>query len=72
MALRQPDHPMPEQVSEKKRKWAEAPPAPAPPPPAPVLPGKDENNVGNKLLKKMGWSEGAGLGSSGEGRVNPV
>ncbi|KAG8743681.1 hypothetical protein FRC10_011554 [Ceratobasidium sp. 414] len=71
VALRQPDHPMPEST-EKKRKWAEAPPAPAPPPPPPVVPGKDENNVGNKLLKKMGWSEGAGLGTSGEGRVDPV
>ncbi|KAG8686229.1 hypothetical protein FRC08_012676 [Ceratobasidium sp. 394] len=71
VALRQPDHPMPE-PTEKKRKWAEAPPAPAPPPPPPVMPGKDENNVGNKLLKKMGWSEGAGLGTSGEGRVDPV
>ncbi|QRV86137.1 G-patch domain protein [Ceratobasidium sp. AG-Ba] len=71
VALRQPDHPMPEPV-DKKRKWAEGPPAPAPPPPPPVVPGKDENNVGNKLLKKMGWSEGAGLGTSGEGRVDPV
>ncbi|KAH7340485.1 hypothetical protein B0J17DRAFT_651532 [Rhizoctonia solani] len=47
VALRQPDHPMPE-------------------------PGQDENNVGNKLLKKMGWSEGVGLGAGGEGRVNPI
>ncbi|KAG8695919.1 hypothetical protein FRC09_008855 [Ceratobasidium sp. 395] len=70
VALRQPDHPMPE-MPDKKRKWAEAPAAPLPPPP-PLVPGKDENNVGNKLLKKMGWSEGAGLGTSGEGRVDPV
>ncbi|CAE6462435.1 unnamed protein product [Rhizoctonia solani] len=75
VALRQPDHPMPEPgqaQGDKKRKWAEGPPPPAPPPPPPVQPGKDENNVGNKLLKKMGWSEGAGLGAGGEGRVNPV
>jgi RNA-binding protein 5/10 len=35
-------------------------------------PAKDENNIGNKLLKKMGWSEGTGLGLSGEGRVDPM
>ncbi|CAE6525450.1 unnamed protein product [Rhizoctonia solani] len=75
VALRQPDHPMPEPgqgQADKKRKWAEGPPPPALPPPPPVQPGKDENNVGNKLLKKMGWSEGVGLGSGGEGRVNPI
>ncbi|CUA72458.1 hypothetical protein RSOLAG22IIIB_01127 [Rhizoctonia solani] len=77
VALRQPDHPMPEPgqgqgQGDKKRKWAEGPPPPAPPPAPPVQPGKDDNNVGNKLLKKMGWSEGAGLGTGGDGRVNPV
>ncbi|KAJ1310172.1 hypothetical protein OPQ81_006916 [Rhizoctonia solani] len=73
VALRQPDHPMPELgQADKKRKWAEGPPPPAPPPAPPVQPGKDDNNVGNKLLKKMGWSEGAGLGAGGEGRVNPI
>ncbi|KAG8814348.1 hypothetical protein FRC17_001154 [Serendipita sp. 399] len=45
---------------------------PAPPTPPPVEPAKDENNIGNKLLKKMGWSEGTGLGLSGEGRVDPI
>ncbi|CAE6432359.1 unnamed protein product [Rhizoctonia solani] len=73
VALRQPDHPMPEPgQGDKKRKWAEGPPPPAPAPPPPVQPGKDDNNVGNKLLKKMGWSEGVGLGAGGEGRVNPI
>ena len=46
--------------------------APLPPPPPPKEPAKDENNIGNKLLKKMGWSEGTGLGLSGEGRVDPM
>ncbi|KAH9857720.1 hypothetical protein C2E23DRAFT_805452 [Lenzites betulinus] len=32
----------------------------------------DENNVGNKLLKMMGWKEGQGLGTAGEGRVDPI
>ncbi|KAG9053337.1 hypothetical protein FS842_008332 [Serendipita sp. 407] len=45
---------------------------PAPPTPPPKEPAKDENNIGNKLLKKMGWSEGTGLGLSGEGRVDPI
>jgi len=43
-----------------------------PPPPPPVAPGKDENNVGNKLLKKMGWAAGTGLGTDGAGRVDPI
>ncbi|ELU44516.1 G-patch domain-containing protein [Rhizoctonia solani AG-1 IA] len=73
VALRQPDHPIPEaSQTDKKRKWAEGPPPPAPPPAPPVQPGKDDNNVGNKLLKKMGWSEGVGLGAGGDGRVNPI
>lgn len=45
---------------------------PAPPAPPPKEPAKDENNIGNKMLKKMGWSEGTGLGLSGEGRVDPM
>jgi len=49
---------------------ASEPPAAKSEPPVDV--GKDENNVGNKLLKKMGWSEGSGLGADGEGRSEPV
>ncbi|GBG75240.1 hypothetical protein CBR_g19876 [Chara braunii] len=30
------------------------------------------DNVGHKLLSKMGWKEGMGLGSSGGGRADPV
>lgn len=56
------------------RKFVEGP---APPPPAPTItaglaPGMDESNVGNKMLSKMGWTEGSGLGLKGEGRVDPV
>jgi len=74
----QPDVPVPTPTGEAvshKRKFAEGPaPAPrAPTPPPPVVhPGEDENNVGNKLLKKMGWSSGSGLGVSGEGRIAPI
>ena len=55
-----------------KKKHAEGPAAPSPPPAAPLNPGEDDQNVGNKLLKMMGWKEGTGLGSSGEGRVEPM
>lgn len=71
----QPDIPLPGEVASKaagKKKHAEGPPKPPTPPPAPVEPAKDENNVGNKLLKMMGWKEGTGLGTDGEGRVDPM
>jgi len=32
----------------------------------------DESNVGNRLLKSMGWSEGRGLGRNEQGIVNPI
>ncbi|CAM9122712.1 unnamed protein product [Scytosiphon promiscuus] len=31
-----------------------------------------EENIGHNLLKKMGWSEGTGLGSSRSGMVEPI
>jgi hypothetical protein len=37
-----------------------------------VNPGQDESNVGNKLLRMMGWKEGTGLGVEGDGRVDPM
>ncbi|KAJ6546426.1 hypothetical protein DFH09DRAFT_1320987 [Mycena vulgaris] len=70
----QPDAPVPEKDVSKvgKKRQAEGPPPPPSPPPPPVHPGRDENNVGNKLLKMMGWTEGTGLGTAGEGRVDPI
>ena len=70
----QPDVPLPEGVEDKRkqRRTADGPPRPPTPPPPPVNPGKDESNVGNKLLKMMGWKEGSGLGIDGDGRVEPV
>lgn len=38
------------------------------PPPAPI----GENNVGNRLLQKMGWTEGQGLGRSNQGRTDII
>ncbi|KAL0947211.1 hypothetical protein HGRIS_013329 [Hohenbuehelia grisea] len=70
----QPDVPVPEKDTPKasKKRFADGPPPPPSPPPPPVNPGKDESNVGNKLLKMMGWTEGTGLGTTGEGRVDPI
>ena len=84
----QPDVPLPESshlnnspsnagsgagnLNSGKRRHAEGPPPPPSPPPPPINPGQDTNNVGNKLLKMMGWKEGTGLGTDGEGRVEPM
>jgi G-patch domain len=67
----QPEAPVPAEGVAKK-KQTDGPPLPPPPPPPPVNPGEDESNVGNKLLKMMGWKEGTGLGTSGTGRVEPM
>ncbi|EPS74452.1 hypothetical protein M569_00302, partial [Genlisea aurea] len=32
----------------------------------------DESNVGNRMLRSMGWNEGSGLGRDGSGMVEPV
>lgn len=69
----QPSIPLPEAPrAGTKRKFAEGPPPPPPRPEPGLEPGKDEKNVGNQLLKKMGWTEGTGLGAEGSGRVDPV
>lgn len=31
-----------------------------------------ESNIGYKLLQKMGWQVGRGLGSQGQGRIDPI
>ena len=72
VAFNQPDKPVLEDAPNQpgKRKFAEGP-KPLPPPPEPGMePGKDEANVGNQLLAKMGWKTGTGLGREGEGRVD--
>ena len=73
----QPDTPLQDKDEGKvvvKRKFTEVSShsASTTPPPALVNPGSDANNMGNKLLKMMGWKEGTGLGSESDGRLNPV
>jgi len=71
----QPDTPLPEKETNKdtiKSKKPGGPVSPPSPPPLPVTLGQDATNVGNKMLKMMGWTEGTGLGTSGEGRVDPI
>ncbi|RXW24181.1 hypothetical protein EST38_g1651 [Candolleomyces aberdarensis] len=76
----QPDAPLPDKdasissstTTATKKRYAEGPARPPTPPPPPARPAEDENNVGNKLLKMMGWKEGTGLGTDGDGRVDPV
>lgn len=38
---------------------------------APAMP-ISSNNVGNRLLQKMGWSEGQGLGRKNQGRTQII
>ncbi|GAA5979661.1 hypothetical protein JCM5350_003801 [Sporobolomyces pararoseus] len=64
----QSDHPEP---PTKKKKF-DAPEPRAPTPEAPNKDGLEETNAGMKMLEKMGWSKGAGLGASGAGRIDPV
>ncbi|KAK4047161.1 hypothetical protein OIV83_005613 [Microbotryomycetes sp. JL201] len=70
-ALGQSDHPG--MTDSKKRKFD----GPAPPSQPSSVPKKtteaiEESNVGSKMLAKMGWSKGTGLGASGAGVVDPI
>lgn len=38
----------------------------------PAKAGIGGDNIGNKLLQKMGWSHGQGLGKSNQGRTDPI
>jgi hypothetical protein len=43
-------------------------------PAGPEIPQKPsfDSTIGQKLLQKMGWKEGEGLGKDGQGIVNPI
>lgn len=56
-----------EPIARKRYEPPEAGPAmPAAPPPSVV------DTIGGKMLQKMGWSEGRGLGKTEQGRIAPV
>jgi hypothetical protein len=38
----------------------------------PTKAGLGSDNIGSKMLQKMGWSSGQGLGRSGQGIINPI
>ncbi|EGT53868.1 hypothetical protein CAEBREN_19159 [Caenorhabditis brenneri] len=57
-------------IPEDKRKFEI--PSTSSAPAAPVSKPLDSGNVGFKLLKSMGWSEGQGLGKEKQGHVEPV
>jgi RNA-binding protein 5/10 len=59
---------VPKLISDSHTPTPKDPVAPIPPPPR-VSTNKplDEDNVGNKMLRAMGWTEGQGLGKTGEG-----
>jgi RNA-binding protein 5/10 len=68
----QPEVPVPA-PSEKDKSGKKKGDGPAVPPSPPALnPGEDQNNVGNKLMRMMGWTEGSGLGTEADGRVEPM
>lgn len=43
-----------------------------PPPIMNAPPPNVVDTIGGKMLQKMGWSEGTGLGKSGQGRIAPI
>ena len=56
----------------KKQKKSASGPPPVLPTVQPNKDGIEETNVGSKMLEKMGWTRGVGLGSDGTGIVAPV
>ncbi|XP_060079203.1 RNA-binding protein 5-like isoform X1 [Ylistrum balloti] len=69
-----------DRAKERRQKYG-IPPPPEPRmkrPDIPIIPeqankaGISQDNIGNKLLQKMGWSSGQGLGKKGQGIVNPI
>ncbi|KAG0149793.1 hypothetical protein CROQUDRAFT_653065 [Cronartium quercuum f. sp. fusiforme G11] len=66
----QPDIPQQHDTNNKKARY-EPPPLPIQSPIQPDKDGIQSSNVGSKMLAKMGWNQGEGLGN-GNGRVDPI
>lgn len=64
-----PDEPAPSKLKEKYLKSREME---MPPVTSSVLEPIGADNKGNKLLQKMGWTEGQGLGKSNQGRTTII
>nr|CAH7717607.1 unnamed protein product [Callosobruchus chinensis] len=64
-----PDEPQPSKLKEKYLKAREAE---VPVVSASVCEPIGSENVGNRLLQKMGWSEGQGLGKQNQGRTTII
>ncbi|KAL1492624.1 hypothetical protein ABEB36_010859 [Hypothenemus hampei] len=64
-----PDEPQP---SKLKEKYLKALSSDIPAPAASVAEPIGAENVGNRLLQKMGWTEGQGLGKSNQGRTTII
>ncbi|XP_018322583.1 RNA-binding protein 5-A isoform X2 [Agrilus planipennis] len=65
------DEPQPSKLKEKYLKTRELVDN-LPPPSASVMEPIGSDNVGNRLLQKMGWMEGQGLGKTNQGRTTII
>ncbi|XP_050314688.1 RNA-binding protein 5-like [Anthonomus grandis grandis] len=69
MKFGDPDEAQPSKLKEKYLKTLNSEP---PVPSASVLEPIGSENVGNRLLQKMGWTEGQGLGKTNQGRTTII
>ncbi|CAG9759636.1 unnamed protein product [Ceutorhynchus assimilis] len=69
MKFGDPDEPQPSKLKEKYLKSLDSE---VPTLAASVMEPIGSENVGNKLLQKMGWTEGQGLGKSNQGRTTII
>lgn len=66
-----PDEPQPSKLKEKYLKSREIP-SDTPASSASIAEPIGSDNLGNRLLQKMGWTEGQGLGKSNQGRTTII
>lgn len=66
------DPAFPNDYDEIKRKVRSNPDSELHADPIPKSAGVVDSQIGSKLLKKMGWTEGEGLGREGQGIKEPI